>query len=265
MRRKPGAGEFNVLAYNAGGTGATIALADGKFFFTTGISWGAQPYSRFHRLWAMDANTGEFLWNITGSIDISAIAEGYLVGVDVLNGIQYCFGKGKTATTVSAPDVAVPKGTEVLIKGTVTDMSPAQANTPAVADESMSEWMDYLHMQNATLINSPPTPKGVTVLLYAIDPNGNYEEIGTVTSDSTGLFKMLWKPAIEGEYTVYATFMGSESYWTSTGTTALGVTEAAATNGGTEQPPTAADNTGVIVGTGIAVIIAVAVGVLLLL
>ena len=30
---------------------------------------------------------------------------------------------------------------------------------PAVADEDMSEWMDYLYMQNATLLNNPPTPK----------------------------------------------------------------------------------------------------------
>jgi hypothetical protein len=198
-------------------------------------------------------------------MSINGIAEGYLIGIDTLDGIQYSFGKGKTETAVSIQDDVIAKGGSVMIKGTVMDLSPAQPNTPAVADESMTEWMNYMHMQNATLINTPPTPKGVSVLLYSIDPNGNYAEIGTVTSDSSGLFKKLWTPAIEGEYTVYATFMGSESYWTSSGTTALLVTEAPATNTGTQQPTAAADNTMLIAGSTVAIIVAIAIVGLLLL
>ena len=48
------------------------------------------------------------------------------------------FGKGLSATTVTTPDVVVPKGTGVVIKGTVLDLSPAQPNTPCVSKDSMS-------------------------------------------------------------------------------------------------------------------------------
>src|SRR4030066_2536343 len=116
-------------------------------------------------------------------------------------------------------------------------------------------------MQNATLNVNPPSPKGVPVQLMAVDPNGNIEDIGTVTSDSLGHFETGWTPPVEGTYKILANFAGTESYWASAAETALLVTQAStSTNGaGTEQPTTAADNTLVIVGTGIAVIIAVVV------
>ena len=78
-----------------------------------------------------------------------------------------------------------------MIQGSVLDQSPGKPNTPAVADEDMSEWMDYLYGQNATLINSPPSPKGVEVRLFAISSDGTVTEIGTATSDSSGLYKTL--------------------------------------------------------------------------
>ena len=39
---------------------------------------------------------------------------------------------------------------------------------PAISDANMSVWMDYLYMQNATLLNSPPDCIGVPVTLTAI-------------------------------------------------------------------------------------------------
>ena len=33
------------------------------------------------------------------------------------------------------------------------DMSPGAPNTPAVSEEDMVEWMDYMYGQNATLLN----------------------------------------------------------------------------------------------------------------
>ena len=56
---------------------------------------------------------------------IGPIADGYLTASGY-DGYTYVFGKGKSETTVTAPDVAVPKGTAITIKGTVLDMSPAQ-------------------------------------------------------------------------------------------------------------------------------------------
>ncbi|MCL1977081.1 MAG: hypothetical protein FWG55_03095, partial [Candidatus Bathyarchaeota archaeon] len=82
---------------------------------------------------------------------------------------------------------------------------------------------------------------------------------GTVTSDSSGLYKVMWTPDTEGEYTIYATFDGSNSYWGSYATTALGVAQA--------DPPTQAttDYTLLIIGVAVAVIIAVVLATVLIL
>jgi len=53
------------------------------------------------------------------------VADGYLT-LGCRDGYMYVIGKGKSETTVTAPDVAVPKGTAMTIKGTVLDQSPAQ-------------------------------------------------------------------------------------------------------------------------------------------
>ena len=109
----------------------------------------------------------------------------------------------------------------------------------------------------------PANVKGVEVSLMAIDPNGNPVDIGPVTTDEDGLFKKLWTPEIEGEYTVRAVFDGSESYWGSRGEVALGVVEAPSAPA--EQEPT--DFTPVyaaVVGVGIAIIVAIAIVGLLL-
>ena len=82
----------------------------------------------------------------------------------------------------------------------------------------------------------PTDVKGVQVELTAFDPNGNIKEIATVTSDSMGQFRKLWVPEVSGEYTIQATFAGSESYWPSYSQTAIGVSEALATPAPTEIP-----------------------------
>ena len=80
-------------------------------------------------------------------------------------------------------------------------MSPGKPNTPAIADQDMSVWMDYLYGQNATLLNDPPSPHGVPVRLYAIDSNGNVAEVGTTTSDSSGKYSIAWTPTRADKYT----------------------------------------------------------------
>jgi hypothetical protein len=86
----------------------------------------------------------------------------------------------------------------------------------------MSEWMEYLYMQQSC----PQMSNGVEVKLETLDPNNNFYEIGTVTSDASGMFKLIWEPPVPGEYTIIATFAGSESYYSSYAETAIGVTEA---------------------------------------
>ena len=85
---------------------STIAIADNKVYATTLKSYEQQPLYRGHELLCYDANTGAELWNISGQIVVGAIADGILVGVNAYDGCVYAFGRGQTATTVSAHIVA---------------------------------------------------------------------------------------------------------------------------------------------------------------
>ena len=145
------------------------------------------------------------------------------------------------------------------------DQSPAQPNTPAVSEADMSEWMEYLHMQNATLINSPPSPNGVPVELRALASDGSVIDLGIVTTNSYGQYSLVWAPTKSDKYTVFAAFPGSNSYWSSSAATALSIGPAAETP--SQQPATAApDNTMTIIGVGVALAIIIAiVGALLFL
>ena len=81
----------------------------------------------------------------------------------------------------------------------------------------------------------PTNTTGVPVTLSVVDANRNYREIGTTTT-TDGFFSFNWKPDIEGQYTVYASFGGSESYWPSHAVTAFSVDPAAPTPAPTAAP-----------------------------
>jgi hypothetical protein len=208
-------------------------VADGKVYAVNTEHTPTAPMTRGWGVHCVNATTGELVWKvmipaggvgggITGTPGgIAAIADGYMV-ISGTDGYMYVFGKGKTATTVTAPKTAVPLGESVVIEGTVLDLSPAQPGTPCVSKDSMAGWMEYLHMQKPI----PAEVTGVPVSLDTIDPNGNFVHIGDVTSDMSGMFKKMWTPEVPGEYTVIATFMGDDSYGSSYAETAVGVTEA---------------------------------------
>jgi len=107
----------------------------------------------------------------------------------------------------------VPTGANVLIQGTVLDKSPAQPGTPCVSAGSMRTWMEYLLKgQPIDGIWHNETVIGVPVKLLAIDPNGNTENLGTVTSDMSGKYQLAWSPPVPGTYKITATFAGDDSY-----------------------------------------------------
>ena len=244
-----------------------VVGADGVLYVSTNTVYSLMPRTRFHAVVAINETTGQFLWKLPIGAMPRSIADGYLVATDGENGMQYAIGKGKTQTTLLPAITAVPSGTGVLIEGSIMDMSPGKPNTPAIADENMSIWMDYLYGQNATLINNPPKPNGVTVRLSAMDPNGNVVDIGTVRSDSGGLYKKLWTPNTAGEYTIYATFDGSNSYWGSYAETGLGVSAAptATSSSAAANVQAAPDSIPYVIGATIAIILAVAVATVLIL
>jgi hypothetical protein len=192
-------------------------------------------------MYCFDADTGDRLWDITGIWNSPIFADGSIVSVNGMDNRIYCFGKGPTAITVDAPLTAVPLGTGVMIRGMVTDESAGTKSdalmarfpngVPAIADGYMTEWMEYVYKQH-----SMPMVTGVEVVLETLDPNGNYYEIGRVTSDGTGMYKMMWEPEVEGEYTIVATFSGSGAYYGSMAETAVGVAGEGA-GAGAQGPP----------------------------
>ncbi len=215
----------------------------------------SEPLERGERLFAIDANTGEGLWSITGMMVIQAIADGYLVGYNGYDNLIYCFGKSPSATTVSGPQNVQPLGTSVLIQGTVTDQSPSQPGTPAISDKDMGLWMEYLKMQQPM----PTSATGVPVTLHATGPDGKEVQIAQVTSDISGQFSYMWTPTSQGVYKITATFAGSDSYGSSYAEVALGVTAATSASSSSSAPL----DLYIIVAT-VVIIIAIAIAVVVL-
>ncbi len=204
------------------GSGSAKTLADGKIYTSTNEHSNTMPLLRGWSIYCINAQTGAYIWNITGLMTKIAIAEGYAVSIDGMDNQIYCFGKGQTAATVLASPKVSVQGNSVLIEGTVTDQSPGAKDTPAIADDSMTPWMEYLYHQQP----KPTQAKGVKVHITAIDPNGNFQDIGNVTSDSDGMFGIVWTPPVPGVYKVTATFDGSKSYFRSQASTMFAVSTA---------------------------------------
>jgi hypothetical protein len=221
-------------------------LADGKLYVRAGHDY-TPPVFKGAKLYCINATTGEEIWSSLSFNVISspAVADGIMLWLNGYDNQIYAYGKGLSATTVSAPDTVQPLGTQVLVQGTVTDQSPGQtclgvpaAGTPAISDDSMSAWMEYLYQQQP----KPANATGVKVTVSVLDPNNNAYEVGTTTSDASGMYSLTFTPQVPGKYTIIATFAGSNSYYSSTAETALAVNEApVATPPPTPPPASLAD------------------------
>ena len=210
----------------------TVSIADGKLFLSASHMYNPPMYPGAKRL-VINCTDGSFVWSIM-SFDgrcPGAIADGFLVTWNAFDKQIYTYGKGQTAITATIQNDITTLGNDIMIKGTVTDQSPGTKNAdriarfpdgvPAVSDESMTDWMEYVYMQQP----KPTNATGVPVTLSVIDANNNYREIGTTTTNADGFYSFQWTPDISGKYTVYAIFGGSESYWPSHTVTAFSVGE----------------------------------------
>ena len=237
-------------------------IADGKLFIANSEHTTTWPITRGWGFHAINITTGELVWKLNNPLAYGAVADGYLVAANSWDGYMYVIGKGQTTTTVTGPDVAVPLGTGLMIKGSVLDMSPAQKGTPCVSKESMTLQMEYLHLgqPQGGLFNNE-TMTGVPVRLTAIASDGNAIDLGLVTTNAySGAFNLAWIPPKEGTYEILATFAGDDSYGSSMSTTAVSAGPAPEKIDVPAQivPP---DYTMTIVGVGIAVIVAVVIAV----
>jgi hypothetical protein len=209
---------------------AYIAIADDKVYVSNGEHSPNHPLYRGYQLYCVDAHNGNLLWKTLQYAESPMIADGYLVDLNGYDMQHYCFGKGLSGTAVQTPLTGIAAGDTITITRTVTDQGPGQtclgipaAGTPAISDDSMSAWMEYLYMSKAM----PTNATGVPVQLVAIDQNGVSTDIGIVTSDSMGVFNTHWAvPTTPGEYKIIANFAGTNSYYASSAETAITVVAA---------------------------------------
>jgi hypothetical protein len=220
-------------------------IADGKLYLCHEEHSAIEPIPRGAPWLVLDATTGEEIARADGLFrghhwgGRAIIGDSIMVAYDTYDLRIYAVGKGPSATTVTASPKVATHGTSVIIEGTVTDVSPGTEDTeiqlrfpygvPAVSDEDQSAWMLYVYKQ----IKSPdeasvrPDATGVTVKIEVVNPNNEYEMLGTTTSDVYGNWAYSFKPNVEGTYMIIATFEGSRAYYGSVATTYLTVDPAA--------------------------------------
>jgi outer membrane protein assembly factor BamB len=227
--------------FAAPGNYPTVVAAIGNevVYLVTSEHQVETPIYKGALLRAVNATTGEELWTLSndnnGAYLSWAMADGYATTFNGYDNQIYCIGRGPSATTVTAPDIAVSAGTTLVIKGTVTDVSAGTTQTeqagkfpngvPVASDGSMKDWMGYVYQDQ----EQPTDFTGVEVTISVVDPNGNYRVIGTATTTISGTYSLSWTPDIAGDYQVTATFAGTNAYYPSYSQNAFVVDEPAAT------------------------------------
>jgi len=217
------ANDWPMTTGNAG-TSSILIVGDKLYFGHTEHSV-IDPKPRGAPFLCLNATNGDLVWRVDGMYRQTAwggrniFGSGVMLTGDTYDQRTYCVGKGPTAATVTAPDVVVPFGANAIIQGTVMDISPGCSDikvqlrfpfgVPAVSEESMSEWMLYVYKQFAR----PADAVGVNVMLTVFDSDGQVYDTATVTSDADGDFKYKFAAEDAGEYSVKASFAGSNSYY----------------------------------------------------
>ncbi len=243
-------------------------LADGKICLSYGEHSPIDPTGRGAPMVVLDAETGEEIWKLSwfnnwwgGHV---IIGDSIMAGLNAYDGRIYSIGKGPSSTTIAASPKISVEGDSVLVEGTVMDISPGTAEyaltarfpdgVPAVCDDNMTDWMQYVHMQYPR----PTDVMGVEVTISVFDPNNNVYDVATATSDDNGFYSATFTPPVPGKYVVYATFSGSESYWPSSAVTALNVETAPQPTAAPTATPGPMTDTYVL-GLGLGSIIAIVV------
>ena len=125
--------------------------------------------------------------------------------------------------------------------------------------------MEHVYQQQLEPLNTT----GVPITISVLDANNNYRTIGTTTSTTLGTFALTWTPDIPGDFNVYASFAGSNSYYPSSAQTHIYASlppQASPTATTQSNLATTGDLMTYIVASAIAIIIVIAiVGVLIVM
>jgi outer membrane protein assembly factor BamB len=225
---------------------------------------------------AINATDGTEIWTLSndnnGGSTYGAIADGYATFFNGYDQQIYTVGRGPSQTMVSAPHAGLSYGQSVVISGSVLDVSAGTTQNQqasklpngvaCASDDSMKDWMAYVYQQQPL----PSNFTGVTVTIDVLDSNNNYRTIGTTTTDTTGNFRVTWTPDIVGNYTVFATFAGTNGYWSSTAEDGFNVMQAPSpTTVPTTPAPSMADTYFIPAIAGMFVLIIVVLALLVML
>jgi outer membrane protein assembly factor BamB len=247
-----------------------IELVAGGMIYLNGGHTYNPPLFRGADAICLNATTGAVIWKILSFAQANsatcAAADGEFLLPNSYDNQVYAYSMGPTKTTVNAPDVSVTTATPVTIKGTLTDLSPgSQQNAvamnfpnglPCVSDASMAPFMEAVYEQQPM----PTNLTGVPVTISVTDSNHNTYPIGTTTTDPlTGTFGLTWTPIISGNYTVTATFAGTDAYYGSYATTYFYAGSPGATAAPTATPLSLASTQNDIMYVGIAIIIVIVI------
>jgi len=250
------------------------AIGNGVVYLVTSEHTIETPLYKGAKTRAVNATTGEEIWTLSGYVGeffttSFAMADGYAIWFNGLDNRIYSVGRGPSATTVTAPTLGAAFEQPVVITGTVMDIAAGTKQTEqagrfpngvaCVSDEHMTDWMEYVYQQK-------PFPKdctGVPVKIDVMDSNNNYRTIGTAMSDASGVFSLTWVPDIPGNFTVIATFEGNNGYWPSYSETAFTVMEPPEATPPPTPPPAGMTDT-YVAGFGIAMIIILIAGIVVI-
>jgi outer membrane protein assembly factor BamB len=247
------------------------SIADGMIFLSEGRLYDPPLFPNGWKV-ALNCATGQLVWeiNMADQRDAAPIADGEILMYNGYDGQCYAFGMGPSKTTVTAPDVGVTTATPVVITGTVMDISAgSQQNAvaanfpnglPCVSDASMTQFMEAVYEQQPM----PTNVTGVPVTVAVTDSNHNCYDIGTVYTDTSGTYSLTWTPIITGNYTVTATFAGTQSYYGSSAETHFYASAPPATAPPYPTPVTGLASTGSLeLGIAAVIIVIVIIGVVL--
>ncbi len=215
------------------------SISNGVIYEATNEHTVPNPIYKGAMVTALNATTGEEIWKLSDYPSEWATAgtewatsDGYLTMMNGYDQQVYSVGRGPSQLTVTAPDLSAASGQPVVIRGTVTDISAGTQQSqqaadfpngvPVASDASMTDWMGYVYQQ----MPLPTNFSGVPVTISVIDSNGNQRIIGTAMTTSSGTYSLTWTPDIAGDYTVIATFAGTNAYWPSSMMTSFNVMEA---------------------------------------
>ena len=226
------------------------SIAGGELFVPEGHQYSPPMFRGASQL-AINLTNGQGVWSMLG-FDVTsgpAIADGVMTAFNSYDNQIYGYGIGPTQTTVTAPSVGVTTASPITISGTITDISAGSKQEavaanfpnglPCVSDDSMTQFMESVYMQQSIPANST----GVPITISVVDSNGNYRQIGTTTSNLYGTYGFTWTPDIPGKYTVIANFAGTQSYYPSSAATTFIASAPAATPTATTAPTTSAADT----------------------